>query len=473
MLSYVSTEMRIVCYYPNWSLYRVTNIPILYPDTIDSSLCTHIHIAFALINPTTLKIEPSEKHDTHYTDAFDKPLYLRMHELKQHKSSLKLLVAVGGWTAGSEAFNNILTNSTTRTIFIRQTKEFLHQWNFDGIDLDWEFPGDIERGAMNNSREQFNILIKEIHESFHNDSNPFLLTAAVSADPTKVDQGYVVSDFCHYLDYVSVMTYDYHGAWDNVTGINAPLYGKNSLEEDDSDDGRWKNVNTSIHYWLSKGCSANKLNLGLAMYGRSFTLTNDSNSISVGTETIGGGLAGPYTKENGTLAYFEICQKLRGFNWTRVFDTDAQAPYAYSSSSLNSLDRQWVGYDDLQSITVKVLYAKTLDLGGVMVWSLDQDDYTGLFCGQGQFPFIRRVHDILFSSNKYNKQEFVNTTKATKLRTQQKVSFVPIQQFTPRRQKLTLTSIQTLPKSKTFNASVKNNSAFYLLFIVWMLLLIQ
>ncbi|CAF5051020.1 unnamed protein product, partial [Rotaria sp. Silwood1] len=246
------------------------------------------------------------------------------------------------------------------------------------------------------------------------------------------------------------MTYDYHGAWDNVTGINAPLYGKNSLEEDDSDDGRWKNVNTSIHYWLSKGCSANKLNLGLAMYGRSFTLTNDSNSISVGTETIGGGLAGPYTKENGTLAYFEICQKLRGFNWTRVFDTDAQAPYAYSSSSLNSLDRQWVGYDDLQSITVKVLYAKTLDLGGVMVWSLDQDDYTGLFCGQGQFPFIRRVHDILFSSNKYNKQEFVNTTKATKLRTQQKVSFVPIQQFTPRRQKLTLTSIQTLPKSKTF-----------------------
>jgi GH18 family chitinase len=36
------------------------------------------------------------------------------------------------------------------------------------------------------------------------------------------------------------MTYDYYGAWDNVTGINAPLYGRNDLDEDD--DGRWKNV---------------------------------------------------------------------------------------------------------------------------------------------------------------------------------------------------------------------------------------
>jgi GH18 family chitinase len=48
---------------------------------------------------------------------------------------LKLLIAVGGWTAKSEAFNNILTNSTTRTKFIRQTKEFLFKWSFDGIDL--------------------------------------------------------------------------------------------------------------------------------------------------------------------------------------------------------------------------------------------------------------------------------------------------------------------------------------------------
>jgi GH18 family chitinase len=58
-----------------------------------------------------------------------------MYKLKRRKSSLKMLIAVGGWTAASEAFNKIIVNATTRAIFIRQTKEFLYEWNFDGIDL--------------------------------------------------------------------------------------------------------------------------------------------------------------------------------------------------------------------------------------------------------------------------------------------------------------------------------------------------
>ena len=127
--------MRLVCYYANWSVYRYSNTPILYPDAIDPSLCTHIHVAFALIDPITLNIEPSEKHDTLFTDVFNTPLYTRMYKLKRRKSSLKLILAVGGWTAASEAFNNVIQNETSRTKFIQQTKEFLYEWNFDGIDL--------------------------------------------------------------------------------------------------------------------------------------------------------------------------------------------------------------------------------------------------------------------------------------------------------------------------------------------------
>jgi GH18 family chitinase len=113
------------------------------------------------------------------------------------------------------------------------------------------------------------------------------------------------------------------------------------------------------------------------------------------------------------------------------------------------------------------LYAKTLNLGGTMVWSLDQDDYTGLFCRQGPFPFTRRVHDTIFSSDKYSEQELFSSTKSTKLRTKQKFSFIPIQKITSQREKSTLTTTtQSSSKSKT----VKNSSFLCLLFIVLFLI---
>lgn len=64
------------------------------------------------------------------------------------------------------------------------------------------------------------------------------------------------------------MTYDYHGTWDNVTGLNSPLYGReyNSSNLSQSLDN-WKNANYSINYWISNGCPPEKINFGLASYG--------------------------------------------------------------------------------------------------------------------------------------------------------------------------------------------------------------
>jgi hypothetical protein len=91
-----------------------------------------------------------------------------------------------------------------------------------------------------------------------------------------------------------------------------------------------------------------------------------------------------------------------------------------------------------------------------MIWSLDQDDYTGLFCRQGQFPFTRRVHDILFSSNKYDEQESFSSTKVTKLRTKHKITFVPLQ-----RQNSTSTS----SNFNVVNRSVRNSGILHLLLV--------
>lgn len=78
------------------------------------------------------------------------------------------------------------------------------------------------------------------------------------------------------------------------------------------------------------------------------------------------------------MAYYEICEKIKVNGWTEEYDTNAQAPYAYKED-------QWVGYDNVKSITYKTQYAKSSSLGGIMFWALDLDDFKGTFCGQGSF----------------------------------------------------------------------------------------
>lgn len=95
------------------------------------------------------------------------------------------------------------------------------------------------------------------------------------------------------------MSYDYHGAYDGQTGQTSPLYASNV------DTNRQLNQDASISAWISAGASPQKLLMGVALYGRSFTLSNVNNN-KVGSPTSGPGTAGPYTLESGTLSYLEV-----------------------------------------------------------------------------------------------------------------------------------------------------------------------
>lgn len=357
---------RRVCYFSNWSPYRDIN-PILYPDAIDSSLCTHIHYAFAKIDPFNLTLVPTEDHDMNWTDRSKMPLFIRLYGLKRRNMAIKIVLGVGGWTARSLGYNEATRNSTNRNKFITQAIKFLREWNFDGIDLDWEYPGDPVSDADPDSKENFDTLVTEFRHAVNNESEisgkrRLLITSAVAADPKKVQDGYNVSNLCDKLDYVSVMTYDFHGGgWDIQTGLNSPLYSKMNTELNGTID--WKNVNYSINNWILNGCSPNKLNVGLAAYGRSFTLKN-STSNKIGAPSLKSGYAGPFTKEDGVMAFFEICDKIRSENWTKYWDDQQQSNYA-------TLDNQWIGYDDKRAIALKVKWASSMNLGGTMLWTLD------------------------------------------------------------------------------------------------------
>jgi len=178
-----------------------------------------------------------------------------------------------------------------------------------------------------------------------------------------------------------VMSYDFHGDWEQAVGHNSPLF---SLAAS-SDYMRKLTVDHSVAEWVAKGAPKEKLVVGLPTYGRTFTLANE-NLTDIGAPAIKGGLPGQYTRESGFLSFFEICDLLK-MGATLVWDNEQMVPYAYKGD-------QWVGFDDPRSFKIKVQWLKQAGYGGIMIWSIDMDDFRGTCMGV-PFPLINAAKEEL------------------------------------------------------------------------------
>ncbi|XP_020019168.1 chitinase-3-like protein 1 [Castor canadensis] len=358
---------KLVCYYTNWSQYRDGD-GSCFPDAINRFLCTHIIYSFA--NISNNEIDTWEWNDV--------TLYDTLNSLKNRNPKLKTLLSVGGWNFGSQRFSRIASNTQRRRTFIRSVAPFLRTHGFDGLDLAWLYPGWRDK-------RHFTTLVKEMKAEFAKEAQPgteqLLLSAAVSAGKVTIDSGYDIAQIAQYLDFISIMTYDFHGAWRQTTGHHSPLF----RGQEDASPDRFSNVDYAVGYMLRLGAPASKLVMGIPTFGKSYTLA--SSETGVGAPVLGPGLPGRFTKEEGTLAYYEICDFLRGASVHRILGQ--QVPYATKGN-------QWVGYDDQESVKNKVQYLKNRQLAGAMVWALDMDDFRGSFCGQNlRFPLTNAIKDAL------------------------------------------------------------------------------
>jgi len=369
------TNYKVVCYFTNWAWYRPGQGKYR-PEDIDASLCTHIVYAFAVLNPSTLTMRA---HDS-WAD-FDNEFYKKVTDLKSDRK--KVLLALGGWndSAGSK-YSKLVASPANRRRFVEHAVKFLQQHNFDGLDLDWEYPVcwqvDCNKGSKAD-RDGFAAWVRELRAAFK--PHGLLVTAAVSPSNKVVDKAYDIPSLSRDLDYVSIMTYDYHGQWDKMTGHNAPMY------QHAEDDNMFFNVNFTVHHWLNGGLDRSKLILGMPMYGQSFTLASASEN-GLNAPTYGGGIAGPSTRARGILAYYEICQNVQSHGWKVIRDpSGSMGPYAYKGN-------QWVSFDDAAMIKHKANYIKKLGLGGAMIWALDLDDFKNS-CGCGANPLLTTISRTL------------------------------------------------------------------------------
>ncbi|XP_070530895.1 probable chitinase 10 isoform X1 [Cardiocondyla obscurior] len=385
-----SSQFKIICYFTNWAWYRQDGGRFV-PEDIDPDLCTHVLYGFSVLDGSSLTMK---SHDP-WADI-DNKFYERVAAFKA--KGLKVLMALGGWNdSAGDKYSKLVSSPAARRRFITQVLVFIQKYGFEGLDLDWEYPVcwqvDCNKGPESD-KQNFADFVKELSDEFK--PRGLLLSAAVSPSKRVIDAGYDVPVLSKYLDWISVMTYDFHGQWDKKTGHVAPLY---------SLPGDWEptfNANFSINYWIEKGANPKKLVMGAPLYGQSFSLA-ERNVHGLNAPTYGGGEAGEATRARGFLSYYEICERTLKKGWTVVQDKERRiGPYAYKGD-------QWVSFDDAQQIKLKAELIKKLDLGGGMVWALDLDDFKNR-CGCEPSPLLRTMNRVL---RKYPKGPLCPITEGT------------------------------------------------------------
>lgn len=138
-----------MCYYTNWSQYR-TKIGKFVPEDIPADLCTHIIYAFAWLKKGRLSSFESNDESKDGNPGY----YEKIIKLKKTNPKLKVLLAIGGWSFGTQKFKEMAGSRYSRQTFIYSTINFLRKRGFDGLDMDWEYP----KGA--DDKKNFVLLLK-------------------------------------------------------------------------------------------------------------------------------------------------------------------------------------------------------------------------------------------------------------------------------------------------------------------------
>ncbi len=279
-----------------------------------------------------------------------------------HAKGVKVMASIGGWSM-CRHFPEMAADPAKRARFVADCQTLI-ALGFDGIDLDWEYPGPFAGMNFTGSAADFAnflTLITELRAAIGQDKE---ITSAMSADPAKL-AGFDWPGVAAILDSINLMTYDFEGGWSDHAGHNARLFPAPGQETTSISCKR------TVDFLVGQGVPHGKLALGLAFYGRG-VICNGPAALGSPTVKVAKTIQpdGPiitaadfasWEPFDATPTYQRITQ-LMADGWTRHWDDVAKAPYLTKGSS-------FLSYDDSRSIGEKVKYARGQGLGGVIIWT--------------------------------------------------------------------------------------------------------
>ncbi|RKK93244.1 hypothetical protein BFJ68_g15612 [Fusarium oxysporum] len=339
---------RVIGYFEGWAKARPCEA--FSPEQIPIGLYTHINFAFATIDPNTFEIKPDKESDIR--------MYKRLTELKRLDPELKVYIAVGGWTFNdpgptASTFSDLAASLPRQRAFMKSLVSFMSTYGFDGLDLDWEYPVDTDRGGRAVDFANFPKFMERLKSMM--DAADKGLSITLPASYWYLRQ-FDIKKLEKTVDFFNIMSYDLHGAWDQGKNYTQPFLNAHSnlTEIDLALDLLWRN-----------NIQSDKVVLGMGFYGRAF-------SVQTGTCTKPGclfkaaGKAGDCSREKGILLNSEIVTTIKKYNIKPEF-------YKEEAVKVAKWGNQWVSYDDEDTFKLKTDYAKSRCLGGVMVWAISHD----------------------------------------------------------------------------------------------------
>jgi chitinase len=321
----------VVGYYPSWNKATFPHTAIQYRSLT--------YIAHAFIFPQS-------------DGTLDLNGFTFYPELIQaaHLNGVGVVISVGGYdVARTPRFAQMAADAAARARFVKALKDFCITYQYDGVDIDWEYPASAGRANTT-------AFFQELRVALSGAGAP--LTLSIAAPSSDWNGGYDWAIMNSLLDWVGVMTYDFYGSWAPwKAGPNSPLYAS----YDPSSQG---SIQESVTYYRNKGVAPSKILIGTPFYGWQFNASSIYGTCTTASQKLYNTIA-PLTQQG----------------WTRSVDAKAHVPFL-----VNATQTSVISYDDTVSIAEKMSYVRNQGLGGTIVWALGQDNVSS-----GQQPLLRAV----------------------------------------------------------------------------------
>lgn len=372
---------RKIGYFIEWGIYARN----YHPLDIPADKVTHVNYAFANIG-SDLKIQIGDSYaaiDRYYPgDTWNQPYrgaYNQLNNvLRAQHPHLRTSISVGGWT-WSGRFSDVALTPQSRATFAASCVDFIRTYNFDGVDIDWEYP--VCCGLPANSyrpedKQNYTLLMQELRVQLDAaslaDNREYFLTIAAAAGYDKMANCELAAIVAE-LDWVMVMTFDYRGAWDlSLTASHSPLYPNPGDPVPDPFIRERYNMDWTLNAWSAAGVPREKIVMSVPFYGHAWGGVPATNNglFQAGTHVPAGTWDDWASGPTGVNEFWEIQTFESGSAYTKHWDPFSKVPYLYSPSIEGG---HFIGYDDAYSVALKVDYVNRGGYGGVMFWEFSAD----------------------------------------------------------------------------------------------------